>query len=234
MTDHYQQPPPFPLEDELVAPDGRTIRGTRARVASLLLETARLNYRHTIGRHQGPPGKVPRHLLVEPWSGGAEGARRVRDLPDYGWAYRFERFEPPGDEESFTMVYWLEGRRTTDKPPPKREPEHPKPAPRAEESHPLQGKVCAVVRSELLFDSDGWEVVTLGTSESPRLLNVGHAASADEYRKKLSAGRQAGMLERIVRRYEKPAFVFNAPPPWDPCEELAAVLRFMGAEVKIL
>lgn len=71
---------PFPLEDSVVLPNGKRVRGAMAKVYSLLRQTAERQVRHRIGRQVGPPGWVPGYYLCRGWSGGKCGDRRERDL----------------------------------------------------------------------------------------------------------------------------------------------------------
>ncbi|HEX4954782.1 MAG TPA: hypothetical protein VF017_15425 [Thermoanaerobaculia bacterium] len=103
----YQVPKPagLHLQEELVAANGARLSGARARVYSLLAQAATKGLRFAVGSAQTAPGRVPGFLLVEPWSGGGEGLRRVRDLRERGIRVEAERFAP----ESSTFVYWLPG-----------------------------------------------------------------------------------------------------------------------------
>lgn len=100
---------PFELPDVLVDVSGRQLcTGTRARVVHLLAITASRRYRHAIGSRQSDPGVVPEFLLHQPWSGGGEGKRRMREAHQlYGVEYDFDRFEPADGGGSTTMVYRL-------------------------------------------------------------------------------------------------------------------------------
>jgi hypothetical protein len=120
MSDHYQVASPFEggLAEEMEV-GGRTVKGAKARLLDLLQRTRDEQRSYAIGRHQGPAGWVPRHLLVEPWSGGMEGARRLRELrEEYGVAYGCEPFEVAG-EASATWIYRLSGSVAGMSPSPK-------------------------------------------------------------------------------------------------------------------
>lgn len=101
--DFYQYRQPFELPDEATTPDGRTFRGARARVYWLLRITRERGYCHPVGAATGPPGTVPRFLLVEPWSGGSSGDRRARELREYGCEIRIENFAGPQGETDTTL-----------------------------------------------------------------------------------------------------------------------------------
>lgn len=103
---YYQAPAPFELPSEAVVA-GRRFTGHRARVYHLLRLTRERRHRHAIGRHLGPPGKVPVFLLREPWSGGQSGGRRARELREYGLELRITTFEPPDGMGSSTTLYEL-------------------------------------------------------------------------------------------------------------------------------
>lgn len=105
--DYFQVPQPFDLPEAATAPDGRVFTGHRARVYWLLRITRERGHRHPVGRHLGPPGAVPVHLLREPWSGGQSGGRRARELREYGCELAIEPFEPPDGRGSATTMYSL-------------------------------------------------------------------------------------------------------------------------------
>lgn len=107
MGDFHQYPVPFPLPDTLHLPGGRTFTGGRARVYWLLRLTAERRHAHRIGRFTGPPSKVPAFLFREPWAGGQQGDRRLRDLREHGLEYAWEEWKPPDGSESSTTVYWI-------------------------------------------------------------------------------------------------------------------------------
>jgi len=100
----YQYTQPFPLPDEVKTPSGG-FSGTKARVYWLLRITRERSYSHRIGEQWGPPGWVPRFLLVEPWSGGAAGDRRMRQLREQGVEIEMQEFDPPGGRKSSTTLY---------------------------------------------------------------------------------------------------------------------------------
>lgn len=117
---YHQYPQPFPLAEEATMPDGSVVRGGKARVWSLLEETARRRWQHPIGRQLGPAGAVPGFLLREPWAGGSAGDRRLRDLREHGVDYTHEAFVG-ADGETSTEVYRLvEARQDAPSPPPVR------------------------------------------------------------------------------------------------------------------
>jgi hypothetical protein len=99
---------PFELPDVLVDVDGKQLcTGHRARAVHLLAITSARRFRHAIGSRQGAPGEVPEFLIQQPWSGGGEGKRRMREAREmYGVDYAHDRFEP-ADGVSSTMVYRL-------------------------------------------------------------------------------------------------------------------------------
>jgi hypothetical protein len=105
----YRPPPELAeLPDEAVDGAGTVFRGARARVYHLLRIVAEKRLRLPIGQVYGPPGAVPRHFLVEAWSGGASGDRRVRELGTrHGFHVEHEPFEPPAGTASSTMLYRL-------------------------------------------------------------------------------------------------------------------------------
>jgi hypothetical protein len=109
--DWFQHRPPpelAELPDEAVDGAGTVFRGARARVYHLLRIVAEKRLRLPIGQVYGPPGAVPRHFLVEAWSGGASGDRRVRELGTrHGFHVEHEAFEPPAGTASSTMLYRL-------------------------------------------------------------------------------------------------------------------------------
>lgn len=105
-TAYYQYPPPFDLPDEAVVA-GRHFSGHRARVYHLLRITRERRYRHRVGRHLAPAGKVPVFLFREPWSGGQSGGRRVRELRDYGLEVDISTFVDPDGDASATTLYEL-------------------------------------------------------------------------------------------------------------------------------
>ena len=87
---------PDPLPDSVTLA-GKTFTGTRAKVYWLLEITRQRNYQHRIGQQLGPPGWVPRFLVVEPWSGGGQGDRRLRELrQEYDCAIEDRAFEGGG------------------------------------------------------------------------------------------------------------------------------------------
>lgn len=95
---------PFALADEMLLPGGKRIRGTLARVCSLLVETERRQYRHRVGLATGPPGWVPAYLFRAAWCGGEAGDRRRRDLREqHGIEIDLERFERHGEETATTL-----------------------------------------------------------------------------------------------------------------------------------
>ncbi|MEM9597194.1 MAG: hypothetical protein AAGD06_23200, partial [Acidobacteriota bacterium] len=102
------QPVDFPLSERAIkAPDGKTLRGAKARVYHLLRETARRGYRWPVGRLLGPAGKVPLWVLRQPWSGAAAGDRRARDLRGHGYRVNVESFDAGDGEETKTTLYSL-------------------------------------------------------------------------------------------------------------------------------
>lgn len=107
-SDFYQYERPVAIGtlcDEVDAP-GIHFTGRRARVYWLLRLTKDRGLRHPVGSQVAPPGWVPRHLVVEPWSGGAQGDRRVRELRfDYGVDIQVQEFKPPGGGNSSTTLY---------------------------------------------------------------------------------------------------------------------------------
>lgn len=109
--DYFQHRPPPGLDalpEEAVDGAGTAFRGARARVYHLLRIVGEHGISLPVGRHHGPPGWVPRHFLVEPWSGGAEGARRVRELAGrHGFAVEHTTFDPPDGDSSATTLYRL-------------------------------------------------------------------------------------------------------------------------------
>lgn len=97
--DSYQYRNPFgeDLRDSVTLA-GKTFSGTRARVYWLLEITRQRNYRHRVGHGDSaplaPPGWVPQFLVHEPWSGGSEGKRRLRELRlEYGCEIEMQHFE---------------------------------------------------------------------------------------------------------------------------------------------
>lgn len=122
--DFYQYRQPFPLPDEATV-GGRTFRGARARVYWLLRFTRERSHCHPVGVAHGPPGKVPRFLLVEPWSGGSSGDRRARELREYGCDIEIESYQGPQGETD-TTLYTLTG-------------EVPPPAATQHHRHAMQG-----------------------------------------------------------------------------------------------
>lgn len=108
--DWFQHRPPpelANLPEEAVDAAGTLFRGARARVYHLLRIVAERRLRLPVGQCSAPPGRVPRHFLVEPWSGGASGDRRCRELTEHGFHVEHEAFEPPNGAGSATMLYWL-------------------------------------------------------------------------------------------------------------------------------
>lgn len=99
---------PFPLADQLVTAAGRRLcTGHRARVVHLLAITRRDHFEHALGGRRSPAGWVPEFLLQQPWSGGGEGKRRLREAREmYGIEYDHEVFTPPSGE-STTVIYRL-------------------------------------------------------------------------------------------------------------------------------
>lgn len=109
---HQHRPPPEleDLPDEAVDDAGTSFRGARARVYHLLRIVAEQRLRLPVGLAYGPPGWVPRPFLVEPWSGGASGDRRVRELGGrHGFEVEHQSFEPPAKGSSSTTIYRLVG-----------------------------------------------------------------------------------------------------------------------------
>jgi hypothetical protein len=95
---------PFALDEELTLPDGKRVRGTLARVYSLLVHTARRQHRHRVGLAFGPPGWVPAYLFRAAWAGGEAGDRRRRDLRElHGIEIEMQRFERDGEETATTL-----------------------------------------------------------------------------------------------------------------------------------
>lgn len=100
---------PFELADEVTLDTGKRLRGSFARVYSLLRGTAEQRMEHRIGSKIGPAGWVPGYYLRKGWSGGNAGDRRVRQLrQDYGVGIEKMRFGEGEDEESNTYLYrWV-------------------------------------------------------------------------------------------------------------------------------
>jgi hypothetical protein len=106
--DFHQVQQPFELPNAVALPSGERFEGGRARVYWLLRLTANRSFEHSVGLKRGPAGWVPDFLLLEPWAGGSEGKRRLRELRDYGFDYQHERFQAEGsDGAANTMLYRL-------------------------------------------------------------------------------------------------------------------------------
>lgn len=100
--------PPFDLADEVELANGKRLRGSFARVYSLLRTTAEQQIEHRIGSRIGPAGWVPGYYLRKAWSGGNAGDRRVRGLREQGIDIAKMRFGEGTDEESQTYLYrWV-------------------------------------------------------------------------------------------------------------------------------
>ncbi|MEO7795197.1 MAG: hypothetical protein ABIV06_10525 [Thermoanaerobaculia bacterium] len=95
---------PFLLEEQVVLASGLKLAGTRARVYSLLRQTAERGERHRIGQFVGPAGWVPNYYIRRAWSGGSAGDRRLRDLRERGIQIETTRFA----EDSAVVLYrWV-------------------------------------------------------------------------------------------------------------------------------
>lgn len=99
---------PFPLEDQVVLPNGKRVRGARARVYSLLRQTAERRVCHRIGQQVGPPGWVPGYYLRRGWSGGNSGDRRARELrTEHGLQIEHRPFSEGAGPASNVELYRL-------------------------------------------------------------------------------------------------------------------------------
>lgn len=103
---------PFDLAEEIELPNGETLKGSIARIYSLLRGTVDQNMEHRIGSKIGPAGWVPGYYLRKAWSGGNAGDRRLRDLKPLGVEIsrmRFEEDQEPGQtQRSNTFLYrWV-------------------------------------------------------------------------------------------------------------------------------
>ncbi|MCR4283054.1 MAG: hypothetical protein NUV72_08525 [Bauldia sp.] len=99
---------PFELADEVALPSGARLRGSIARVYSLLRGTVDLGMAHRIGAKVGPAGWVPGYYIRKAWSGGNAGDRRLRDLREKGVEIVHQRFGEGSEEESNTYLYrWV-------------------------------------------------------------------------------------------------------------------------------
>lgn len=242
--DYYQVVQPFELDDELVLPDGRRFTGARARVYWLLRVTQDRAYAHAVGRHQGPPGWTPRHLLVEPWSGGAEGHRRVRELREYGMELEIDAFRPPDGEGSATMLYRLrvDPCRSAGTPLPANRPPTPKPSP-LQAMRGEVGSVLAVVERATPRAGLAFWLAPAGEVGGPNPLDLAPRrdarsplvpdpcfCSAAEYRDELKRLWADGQLQDLLERPQEITLCCAARGlRYDPVEVLSRVLEACGA-----
>lgn len=132
---------PFELADEVTLSSGKRLRGSFARVYSLLRGTADRQMAHRIGSKIGPAGWVPGYYLRRAWSGGNAGDRRVRGLrTDFGVTIDRQRFGEGEEEESNTYLYrWV----SDPEPGTAGKPEQPNRSPEASHRNPPTGSTLA-------------------------------------------------------------------------------------------
>lgn len=236
----YQYAQPFHLPD--VATIGsRRISGTKARVYWLLFLTAERGYSHPIGQQMGPAGWVPRFLVVEPWSGGAQGDRRLRSLREDGVEIGLRFFE-----NSTTTLYRYLGQGSAPAPGPSPTPsEAKKTTPTADAlREPLRGVEVRVghegggTGSKCLFcpartvEEISNRVGRLSIDVTPGIGSpiapsgqIGDDAYLAELRHRWNTG-------ELVAAFRGGAFVTaRVSRMWCPLPALAKALRAMGASV---
>jgi len=213
MAWHDQQRSPFgDLQDEVVAPGG-VFRGARARVYWLFRLAAERRHRFRVGaaRELGPEGFVPMYIVREPWAGGDEGGRRLRELRgEYGLTFRVETFA-----ENQTRLYLLE-----------RDPLGPlngggsrararataaaasKPDPSAAPTYALD--------LTFSFGPDGEDLA------EDELLGYKGCASPEDYRRRLIVAYRNGQIRRFAG-----TLCFQAAPPY--ADVLRAAVTWLGA-----
>lgn len=105
--DYVPQPKDLHLEEEVTI-GGRTTTGTRARLYSLLRQTAAQARCWPIGKRLGPAGWLPGHVVTKPWAGASSGKRRLRELrTDFGCDIESKSYESPDGETTRTTLYRL-------------------------------------------------------------------------------------------------------------------------------
>jgi hypothetical protein len=127
MSFHHQAslPTGWSIPDQAILPGGREIAGTAARVYNLLVETARRSHRWKVGRHLAPAGWVPTWVLREPWSGGAAGDRRMRDLREAGVPIERDIFSIAEEAPGSSSWLWRIGKEGAGPSPKVVEADHP-------------------------------------------------------------------------------------------------------------
>lgn len=232
MGEHHQYPEPFPLSDTLDL-GGRTFTGSRARVYWLLRLTAERRHAHPIGRFTGPPGKVPAFLFREPWAGGQQGDRRLRDLREHGLEYDWEEWNPPDGSDSSTTVYWMT-RDPLGEVVPTEAPSSPAPAPSTGQAAlaPLAGLVFRIgtpTLTDLPLDPKTLAPRCLCWSSGPMRAEARTEALKGALRDQWARGELLAKLEPLLGR--RVAVVScRTPDEWDGAEVLAEVLEALGAE----
>ena len=216
---------PFDLPEEIQVGES-TLSGTFARTYVLLAETRRRNLRHPVGREMGPAGWVPNTMLVEPWSGGGQGLRRVRQLrTEYGCDIETRRHQREDGARSNTFLYRLKEGAVP--PPPQGR------AGGATESLPAPSRSDAPLRGLTLRWSGN--VPPQGPPSSLRrgasFWPMDPDASEDDY---LQALRRAHKDGRMLEELQGVAQLVLTPSPERPerlLRVLARVLVTLGAEV---
>ncbi len=220
--DWFQHRPPPALDalpEEAVDGAGTVFRGARARVYHLLRIAAESGLSLPVGRFDGPAGWVPRHLLVEPWSGGASGDRRVRELVGrHGFQVEHTTFDPPDGESSSTTLYRLVPNGSA---AAHGAPARPQPL-AGLDFHTAVGTAVQLAPSGCpLHLTDAW----LAIRPPPGL------AGAADYREHLLAAYHAGSLVGQLEQRDQ-IVLYLAPGealPFDPFPVLRRALTALGA-----
>ena len=218
MTTHHQAalPPGWRLEDEVELPSGRRVTGTTARVYCLLELTRRHQHRWHVGRHHAPPGWVPTWVLREPWSGGAAGDRRLRDLRKAGVAIDDRAFDAGDGEPASRSWLWRLGNGSG--------------AASRDAGLPLAGLVAEF---ECSFPRRPGAIEISPGASSPLAPSFeAAAAGAEAYRQELLARYRAGTLLPALTGRSQAVLWTDPAASFDPRPVLSAALTKLGATVQ--
>ncbi|MCH9647801.1 MAG: hypothetical protein K0U98_06150 [Deltaproteobacteria bacterium] len=227
MTDFFQVPPPLELQNLPESADlgDKRVEGAKARVYHLLRIAQERRLQLPLGRHLAPAGEVPRHIIVEPWSGGSEGMRRVRELRALGVPIEHRPFQPPDGGDSATNLYRLAIAKTPCLPA----------APSAEqtpvEGSPLElsglrfqvGRPLGSQRHHLPL------VAQAGINLYPLPHHLEGDGDPEAYKDLLRAAYSTGVLVPYLQRFETTGIDFTCEYPW-VLEVLREVLGALGAQ----